>query len=142
MFGFSGGEVLLIALIALVLFGNEKLPENIKKMVKGLNQAKKVARDVQSSWQEVKSDVQRSINFDDEKQEILSLVEPISIDDNEFKSNKITPTPSVDSVPQQEIDDFYAKNPNLGSEGYEGISLQELNLEGSSLSYEKIRFSS
>jgi hypothetical protein len=34
VFGFSGSEILLIAVIALILFGNDKLPENIKKMIK------------------------------------------------------------------------------------------------------------
>ena len=37
-------------------------------MIKGLNQAKKVAKDVQSSWQEVKIDVQRSYTEEETKQ--------------------------------------------------------------------------
>ena len=74
MFGFSSGELLLIALIALLLFGNDKLPENMKKMIKGLNQAKKVAKDVQDSWQEVKIDVQRSIMLEEESKQIKQLM--------------------------------------------------------------------
>ncbi|WGL61492.1 twin-arginine translocase TatA/TatE family subunit [Pigmentibacter sp. JX0631] len=81
MFGFSSGELLLIALIALLLFGNDKLPENMKKMIKGLNQAKKVAKDVQDSWHEVKIDVQRSIMLEEESNQIKQLINDSAVED-------------------------------------------------------------
>ena len=73
MFGFSGSEILLIAVIALILFGNDKLPENMKKMIKGLNQAKKVTRNVQDSWQEVKNDVQNIFLLEEERKSSTSF---------------------------------------------------------------------
>ncbi|WP_338636355.1 twin-arginine translocase TatA/TatE family subunit [Spirobacillus cienkowskii] len=102
MFGFSGSEILLIAVIALILFGNDKLPENMKKMIKGLNQAKKVTRDVQNSWQEVKNDVQSSLLLEEEKKEINDIAQKISsleadINSVEFQS---------EDIPQQEIDAY------------------------------------
>lgn len=107
MFGFSGGEILLIALIALILFGNDKLPDNMKKMVKGLNQAKKMARDVQGSWQDVKNDMQRSINFEEEREEVRTLVKSATIDlDDEVVGHSIYPIPANFAVPQQDIDEF------------------------------------
>ena len=133
MFGFSGGEILLIALIALILFGNDKLPDNMKKMIKGLNQAKKVAKDVQVSWQDVKNDVQRSINFEEEREEVRALVKSATINlDEEQVSNEIYPIPANFSVPQQEIDEFNEnisnhndQNSNVDQKSYES---QEDNL--------------
>ena len=65
MFGFSAGEMLLIVLIALLLFGNEKLPQNIKKFLKGWNQTKKVAFDMQKSWHEIKLDLKNNVELYD-----------------------------------------------------------------------------
>ena len=105
MFGFSGGELLLIALIALLLFGNDKLPENMKKMIKGLNQAKKVAKDVQDSWHEVKVDVQRSIMLEEESKQIKQLIDDSTIED----TNKIDIQGKQINhlVSQEELDDHF-----------------------------------
>lgn len=101
MFGFSAGEILLIALIALLLFGNEKLPQNIKKFFKGWNHTKKVAFDLQKSWHEIKYDLQKDINIY-ESNNLLSeknntandskLVEPVTV------------KPAQHLVNQEEID--------------------------------------
>lgn len=132
MFGFSGGEILLIALIALILFGNDKLPENMKKMIRGLNQAKKVAKDVQSSWQDVKSDVQRSINFEDEKQEVQSLMSSASVQLDMDSPENYYSRQSDFSVPQDEIDDYQTHN--FGQEN-------TLNEDKGLLSHEDIKLS-
>ena len=125
MFGFSGGEILLIALIALILFGNDKLPENMKKMIKGFNQAKKVAKEVQNSWQDVKIDVQRSINFEVEKQEVQSLINSSSVNldiectENDFERKRVL------SVPQEEIDEYQTIIPDNELESIHKNSLEE-----------------
>ncbi len=95
MFGFSGGEIVFIALIALVLFGNQNLPENMKKMIQGWTKAKKVANDVQKSWNDVRRDVEKSINFEEEKKKLKDLVKPISLDGD---------SPKKTYVSQNEID--------------------------------------
>ncbi len=61
MFGFSSGELLLIASIALILFGNEKLPENIKKFINSWKKAKKATQEIQNSWLEIQSEVQNLV---------------------------------------------------------------------------------
>jgi Sec-independent protein translocase protein TatA len=69
VFSLGGSEILVLAVIALLLFGNKNLPENMKKMVKGLNEAKKVANDAQRSWTEIRNDVTRQIMADDALEE-------------------------------------------------------------------------
>ena len=69
MFSLGGSEILLLALVALVLFGNQSLPANMKKLVKGLNEVKKVAGDAQRSWNEVRDDITRQIMADDAEEQ-------------------------------------------------------------------------
>jgi TatA/E family protein of Tat protein translocase len=70
MFGLGIGEIVLIAIIAIVLFGKEDLPKNLRKVAKGVNEFKKVASDAQRSWMEVKDDVTRTIMHADLEQDI------------------------------------------------------------------------
>jgi Sec-independent protein translocase protein TatA len=106
VFGFSGSEILLIAVIALILFGNDKLPENIKKMIKGLNQAKKVTRNVQDSWQEVKNDVQNTFLLEEEKKEINDIAQKISNLEADVNSVEFKHDFELENIPQQEIDAY------------------------------------
>jgi TatA/E family protein of Tat protein translocase len=69
VFSLGGSEILVLAVIALLLFGNKNLPENMKKMVKGLNEVKKVANDAQRSWTEIRNDVTRQIMAEDALEE-------------------------------------------------------------------------
>lgn len=61
MFGLGMGEMVLLVVIAIVLFGTNDLPKNLRKAAKGLNEFKKVANDAQRQWNEVRDDVARTI---------------------------------------------------------------------------------
>lgn len=102
MFGFSAGEILLIGLIALVLFGNENLPQNIKKFLKGWNKTKKVAADLQKSLHDIKLDITNNISFEDEKE---LLQKPIKEINHTLQANAaIKPVQNI--VSQEEIDNY------------------------------------
>ena len=77
MFGLGIGEIILIAIIAIVLFGKEDLPKNLRKVAKGMNEFKKVASDAQRSWMEVKDDVTRTIMHADLDKEIRNSGAPV-----------------------------------------------------------------
>lgn len=79
MFGLSFSEILVIAVIALVLFGNEKLPQNLKKFAQGFSKAKSFLFDVNHSWQEMKEDIKKNIVFEEEQKELKKLTQPIEI---------------------------------------------------------------
>ena len=74
MFGLGSGEILVIAILALLLFGKEDLPIAMRKIMKGISDFRKVANDAQSSWVEMRDDVTRSLmKEEDEIQRQLEL---------------------------------------------------------------------
>jgi sec-independent protein translocase protein TatB len=68
MFGLSFGEILIIAVLALLLLGPERLPEAAKTLGKGL-------RDIRRATDDLKDQVEREI-YDDRKPR-PSLVPPV-----------------------------------------------------------------
>lgn len=109
MFGLSGGEILLIGLIALLLFGNDKLPQNIKKFFHGWNQTKKVATDIQRSWHEIKLDIKNNIDLEEEKAFLASHIETNT-------SLPLPQKPKIATVSQEEIDSYKPELENHNKE--------------------------
>ena len=58
MFGLGTGEILVILLIVLLLFGAKKLPELAKGLGKGINEFKKASNDI-------KKEVEKSAESED-----------------------------------------------------------------------------
>lgn len=58
MFGLSFGEIVIIAVIALLLLGPDRLPEAAKTLGKGL-------RDIRRATDDLKDQVQREISIDE-----------------------------------------------------------------------------
>lgn len=46
LFGISGGEILILFLLILILFGPKRIPEIARTLGKGINEIKKVQRDI------------------------------------------------------------------------------------------------
>jgi sec-independent protein translocase protein TatA len=46
LFGISGGEIIVVFLLVLLLFGPKKIPEIARSIGKGMNEIKKVQRDI------------------------------------------------------------------------------------------------
>jgi Sec-independent protein translocase protein TatA len=61
MFGVGGGEILVIALVAVILFGTDDLPKNMQKFMKAWNNFRGVTNDLQRSWLDVRDQVTRDI---------------------------------------------------------------------------------
>jgi sec-independent protein translocase protein TatB len=70
MFGLSFGEILIIAVLALLLLGPERLPEAAKTLGKGL-------RDIRRATDDLKDQVEREIYADDRKVAKPALVPPV-----------------------------------------------------------------
>lgn len=65
MFGIGGGELIVVALVAILLFGNEELPKNMRKIVKAWNDFRGMSNDLQRSWMEVRDQVTRDLLTDE-----------------------------------------------------------------------------
>jgi TatA/E family protein of Tat protein translocase len=61
LFGVSMGEILLILLVFLMLFGSKKIPEFARSIGKGLNEFKKATDDIKKEFQETTSDISNEI---------------------------------------------------------------------------------
>jgi sec-independent protein translocase protein TatB len=70
MFGLSFGEIVIIAVLALLLLGPERLPEAAKTLGKGL-------RDLRRATDDIKDQVEREIYTDERKAARPALVPPV-----------------------------------------------------------------
>lgn len=97
MFGIGGGELVFIILIALMLFGTDKIPEAARTFAKVMAQIKNASNDIKSEIQKSANDtgINSSIkeitsNFDDEVEKIKGTVidNKIEIDKNPIEEVK------------------------------------------------------
>lgn len=89
MFGLGMGEIVLLVIIAVVLFGTNDLPKTLRKVAKGVGEFKKVASDAQRSWTEVRDDVTRTIMTADLEDSVRRAVaEPVSPVESSLESLK------------------------------------------------------
>jgi sec-independent protein translocase protein TatB len=70
MFGLSFGEIVIIAVIALLLLGPDRLPEAAKTLGKGL-------REIRRATDDLKDQVQKEISLDDVRTTKPALVPPV-----------------------------------------------------------------
>jgi sec-independent protein translocase protein TatB len=70
MFGLSFGEIVIIAVLALLLLGPDRLPEAAKTLGKGL-------RDLRKATDDLKDQVEREIYTDERKPARPALVPPV-----------------------------------------------------------------
>jgi len=81
MFGMSFGEILIIAVIAILFIGPEKLPEAMVKIVKFFKGFKK-------SVHEVKESIEQEVHLQELKEEAISYKEQLEKSVTDIKQNK------------------------------------------------------
>ena len=58
----GGGEILVVILAALLLFGADKMPEIAKGLAKGMREFRKVSDDVKREFAETTQDIRNDLN--------------------------------------------------------------------------------
>lgn len=66
-FNMGGGEILVILLFVLLLFGSKRIPDIARNLGRGIRQFKDAAEDVQRDITNSVTDVKRQIEKKDEK---------------------------------------------------------------------------
>jgi TatA/E family protein of Tat protein translocase len=59
LFGVSGGEILILLLLVLVLFGPSKIPEIARMLGRGINEVKKVQREINTEIHRYSSEIEK-----------------------------------------------------------------------------------
>jgi len=67
MFDIGGGELLLIVMLILLLFGPNKIPEFAKYLKKGVTQVRKAQQEFKQQMDDITQDIDKSINSQDKK---------------------------------------------------------------------------
>ncbi len=66
MFDVGGGELILIILAILLLFGPEKLPEFTKTITKGMRKVKQAQAQFKNQLNEIQGEVNKTLDLDDD----------------------------------------------------------------------------
>ena len=80
MFGIGGGELILIILIALMIFGSYKIPEIARAMGKGMAQLK-------NATNEIKSEIQKGVEANGIDTSMKQLTSTFTDEVEKVKSN-------------------------------------------------------
>ena len=82
MFGIGGGELIFIVIVALMLFGTDKIPEVARSFAKIMSQVKNASNDIKSEIQKSATEnglvdplKQITTNFNNEVERVKSSVE-------------------------------------------------------------------
>lgn len=82
LFGISGGEILILLLLVLLLFGPKKIPEIARMIGRGMNEVKKVQREINTEINRYSSEIEK------ETKEMQSEIKKITEDPNEKANAK------------------------------------------------------
>ena len=101
MFGMGFTEILLIAVLALLFIGPDKLPETMKNLARTLGKIKR-------AFDDTKSTIEQELRVDDLKQEVLSYKKEFNKAKNDLNSFKNIAQKEVNEIKQSaHISDIY-----------------------------------
>lgn len=115
LFGISGGEILILLLLVLILFGPSKIPEIARMLGRGINEVKKVQREINTEIHRYSSEIEKETSkmqseIDDIKKQVAQ---------NQESQDKVP----QDKVPQNReprpdpYEEALAKDPGKQPEG-------------------------
>ncbi len=102
LFGISGGEILILLLLVLLLFGPSKIPEIARMLGKGINEVKKVQREINSEIHRYSGDIEKEAR--DMDAEIRSDIRKLEEDQKSGNAPEDN-TPAEETSPEKEEQD-------------------------------------
>lgn len=111
LFGISGGEILIILLAVLLLFGPSKIPEIARMIGRGINEVKKVQREINTEINRYTADIEteaRSMQND-----INKLTRDMDTSENALEDDSQDLELPVDEQGQENADEPADSNEEL-----------------------------
>lgn len=89
LFGISGGEILMLILLVLLLFGPKKIPEIARMLGKGLGEVRKVQREINSEIHRYSSEMEGEVRKmeSEVKKEVEAFKHTPAREDQQKKQN-------------------------------------------------------
>lgn len=84
MFDVGGGELILIFIVVLLLFGPKKIPEVMRSVGKGLRQFRQAQEDLKTQLRDISSDIERSTEVRT-VQPTINFTPPVEVEDENYK---------------------------------------------------------
>ncbi len=106
LFGISGGEIFIIVLLILIFFGPKRIPEIAKTLGKGINEIKKVQKDINAEINRYSDELENPVN--QVKEDIegfskgLNKAAEINPSESDTGKNKAEEKPDDDQQTQQD----------------------------------------
>lgn len=109
LFGISGGEILILFLLVLLLFGPKKIPEIARTLGKGINEIKKVQRDINAEIHRYSDEIENPVK--QIKEDIQGFEKGLDGSMDPDKDNKKKPQSPKDPSPGYN-EDLYNESAN------------------------------
>lgn len=117
LFGISIGEIVLIFVVVLMLFGSKSIPGLARSLGKGMNEFRKAADDIKREFEQSTSEI---------KEELTEIEENIRQNSNDIRD-----------MAQDVYRDDYGSSPDTSADVY-GLDKPEVSAEDNQVSPEKI----
>lgn len=93
LFGISGGEILILLLVVLILFGPSKIPEMARMLGRGINEVKKVQREINTEIHRYSSEIEKETSkmqseINDMKEQVSKTADAVASDKGEGEKAK------------------------------------------------------
>lgn len=96
MFGIGGGELIFIIIVALMLFGTDKIPEAARTFGKIMSQVKNASNDI-------KSEIQKSASENGLDTSIKEITSNFTNEVDQIKNNVLESTTGINTNPIEEV---------------------------------------
>ena len=123
LFGISGGEVLILFLLVLLLFGPKKIPEIARTLGKGINEIKKVQRDINAEIHRYSDEIENPVK--QIKEDIQGFEKDLQSPDETSENDKSKPA-NTDKKRTSYNDDYFNESANQARDASKSLPHDQL----------------
>jgi len=104
----SGGEIIIVVLVVLLLFGAKSIPDVARMLGKGMNEFRRASDEIKREFRANTSDItdvveETKTELNKEVSSISEAVEEVANDDDPYQLNETDDESTGDKVPPKEV---------------------------------------